>query len=63
MSYFHIEEMAVEYATALDKAQILIDSLGLIFPKERIYRTRTSPVIGTHTGPGLLVVTMLGDRR
>ena len=62
MSYSHIEEMAVEYAVALDEAEMLIERLGSKFPKERIYRSRTSPVISTHTGPSLLVVTVLGDR-
>jgi len=62
MSYSHIEEMAVEYAVALDEAEMLIERLGSKFPKERIYRSRTSPVISTHTGPSLLVVTVQGDR-
>jgi len=63
MSYSHIEEIAVEYATALDDAEMLAERLGSRFPKERIYRSRASPVIGTHTGPGLLLVTVLGDRQ
>ena len=62
MSYSHVEEMAVEYAIALDEAEMLVERLGSKFPKQRIYRSRASPVIGTHTGPGLLVVTVLGDK-
>ena len=62
MSYSRIEEMAIEYATALDEAEMLAERLSSKFPKERIYRTRASPVIGTHTGPSLLVVSVLGDR-
>jgi len=62
MSYSHVEEMAVEYATALDEAEMLAERLGSKFPKERIYYSRSSPVIGTHTGPSLLVVTVLGDK-
>jgi len=62
MSYSHIEEMAIEYATALDEVETLAERLSSKFPKERIYRTRASPVIGTHTGPGLLVVSVLGDK-
>ena len=61
-SYSHVEEMAIEYATALDEAEMLAERLGSKFPKERIYYSRSSPVIGTHTGPSLLVVTVLGDR-
>ena len=62
MNYSQIEEMAVEYATALDEAQMLVERFSSKFPKERIYLSRTSPVIGTHTGPSLLIVTVLGDK-
>jgi len=62
MSYSYIEEMAIEYATAADEAETLVDRLSSKFPKERIYLSRTGPVIGTHTGPSLLIVTVLGDR-
>ena len=61
MSYSHIEEIAIEYATSLDEVEILAERLDSKFPKERIYRSRASPVIGTHTGPGLLIVSVLGD--
>jgi len=61
--YSHIEEMAVEYATAVDEADMMVERLGALFPKERIYRTRTSPVISTHTGPSLLIVTVMGDKK
>ena len=61
-SYSHIEEMAVEAAACPDDAERLVERLGAIFPKERIYRTRTTPVIGTHTGPGALLVVVLGDK-
>ena len=62
MSYSHIEEMAIEDAACPDEAEALVERLGLKFPKERIYRSRTTPVIGTHTGPGLLLIAILGDR-
>ena len=62
MSFSHIEELAVEHATTLDEADELVGRLGSRFPKERIYRSRAGPVIGTHTGPGLLIVAVLGDR-
>ena len=63
ISYSHIEEMAVEYATTLDEADILANRLSSIFPRERIYRSKTSPVVGTHTGPRTLIVSVLGDRQ
>jgi DegV family protein with EDD domain len=61
-SYAHIEEIAVEAAACPDDGDLLVERLGAIFPKERIYRSRTTPVIGTHTGPGLLLVAVLGDK-
>ena len=62
MSFSNIEGLAVEYAVNRDEAEKAVERLGSKFPKERIYRSRASPVIGTHTGPGLLVVTVLGDK-
>ena len=61
-SYSHIEEMAVEAAACPEDADLLVERLGAIFPKERIYRSGTTPVIGTYTGPGLLLVAVLGDK-
>ncbi|MFC1958080.1 DegV family protein [Chloroflexota bacterium] len=61
LSYSHIEEMSIEYATTIEDAEILAERLNPKFPKERIYRSRASPVIGTHTGPGLIIVSVLGD--
>jgi DegV family protein with EDD domain len=61
-SYSHIEEMAVEAAACPEDSDMLVERLGAIFPKERIYRTRTTPVIGTYTGPGLLLLAILGDK-
>jgi len=62
MSYSHVEEMAIEYATALDEAEMLAERLNSKFPRERIYWSKMTPVIGTHTGPGLLLVAVLGDK-
>jgi DegV family protein with EDD domain len=59
--YAHVEEMAIEYATMLADAETLMRRLDSKFPRQRIYSSRSSPVIGTHTGPGLLVVSVLGD--
>lgn len=61
MSYSYIEEMAVEDATTPHEAQILLERLSVKFPKERIYRTKVSPVVGTHVGPHVLAVSVLGD--
>jgi len=61
-SYSHIEEMAVEDTACPDEAEALVKRLSAKFPKERIYRSKMTPVIGTHTGPGLLLVAVLGDK-
>jgi len=61
-SYSYIEELAVEGAACPDDVDYLVKRLGAIFPAERIYRSRTTPVIGTHTGPGLILVAVLGDK-
>ncbi len=60
--YANIEEMAVENTACPDEAEALVERLGDIYPKERIHRSRMSPVIGTHTGPGMLTVAVMGDK-
>ena len=59
MSFPHIEEMVIEDATTLDKAEMLADRLSARFPRERIYRSKVSPVVGTHVGPHVLAVGVL----
>jgi DegV family protein with EDD domain len=61
-SYAHIEEMAVEGAACPGDVDSLVKRLGTLFSEERIYRSRTTPVIGTHTGPGLILVAVMGDK-
>jgi DegV family protein with EDD domain len=60
--YSNIEELAVEGGACLEDVDNLVERLGAIFPKERIYRSRATPVIGAHTGPGLILVAILGDK-
>lgn len=63
MNYSCIEDMAVEDTACPDEAETLLEQLSAKFPKERIYRSKMTPAIGTHTGPGLLLVAILGDKR
>lgn len=58
-----IEGLAVEHATTPDEAEQLVERLGEIFPKERIYRSTVSPVIGTYVGPHVLSVSVLEAER
>ena len=62
LSFSNIEEMAVEDATTPEEAEILVERLAPKFPRGRIYRATVTPVIGTHVGPRVLDVTVLGDR-
>jgi DegV family protein with EDD domain len=63
-SYSNIEGMAVEHATTPDDADKLVERLGEIYPKERIRRAVISPVVGTHSGPNALALTVLeGDKK
>ena len=62
MSFSHIEGIAIEDAACPAEAEALVERLSAKFPKERIYRSKMTPVIGAHTGPGLLLVAVLGDR-
>ncbi len=54
-----IQELAVEHATTPEDADKLVERLGSLFPKERIYRSTISPVVGVHAGPGAMSVTVL----
>ena len=61
-SFGKIEGLAVEYASDLDEANRLVQRFYSKYPQVPIYLSRTSPVIGTHTGPGLIILSVLGDR-
>ena len=41
----------------------LIQRLDSKYPQVSIYLPRTKPVIGTHTGPNLIVFAVLGDKQ
>ena len=58
-SFSHIEELAVEHVTTPDDADKLVERLSSVFPKERIYKSTISPVVGTHAGPDALAVSVL----
>ncbi len=54
-----IERLAVEHATTPGEASELIERLGAIYPKDKIYQSTVSPVIGTYVGPHVLSVSLL----
>ncbi len=57
-----IAKLAVEYAdygSTIDEARDVVRRLEpLLPPGKEIYMTNVSPAIGTHTGPGLMVVSV-----
>ena len=62
MSFSHIDGIAVEDAATPGEAEMLVERFSSKIPKECIYRSKTTPVIGTHTGPHVLLVSVLGDK-
>ena len=57
--FSRIEALAVEDATTPDEAEILAEHLKDIVPPDCLYRSKVSPVIGTHVGPHVLGVAVL----
>jgi fatty acid-binding protein DegV len=55
----NIEYLAVEHATTPADADKLVERFGEIYPKDKIYRSTISPVIGTYAGPNALAVSYL----
>jgi DegV family protein with EDD domain len=56
-----VKALAVEYGTNLTEAEALAKRIASIFPKVPIYLSNVSPVIGTHTGPNVLSVTVMEE--
>jgi DegV family protein with EDD domain len=59
--FMKVKTLAVEYGTNIAEAKTFAARLASLFPKATIYMSNVSPVIGTHTGPGLLSLTVLED--
>ena len=55
----NIEKLAVEHCTTPDDADKLADILGSFAPRESIYRSTVSPVLGAYAGPGALAISVL----
>ncbi len=57
--FSNIEGLAVEHATTPADAEALVERLNPVFPRERIYRSTVSPVVGTYAGPDAMAVSVL----
>ncbi len=55
----NIKLLAVEHSTSLENADKMVEKLAPIFPKEKIYRSVISPVIGTYAGPDAMAISFL----
>jgi len=56
-----VKAVAVEYGTNAAEAKALAKRIASIFPKVPIYLSNVSPVIGTHTGPTILSITVMEE--
>ena len=57
--FANIEALAVEHATTPDEADRLVERFSSLFPKDRIYKSTISPVLGVYAGPNAIAVTIL----
>jgi DegV family protein with EDD domain len=55
----NIKLLAVEHSTSLENADKLVEKISTIFPKEKIYRSVISPVVGTYAGPDAMALSFL----
>lgn len=62
-SFDTMAELAVAHTTTPEDAVGLVNDLGDIFPKERIYLSVIGPVVGTHLGPGALGIAVVEGER
>jgi DegV family protein with EDD domain len=54
-----LKAIAVEYGNNASEAKDLAERLSSEFPGVQLYLSTVSPVIGTHTGPGVLSISAL----
>ena len=60
-SFPHPRSLAVEYATNAEEAKSLVGRLEQMFPGVPIYTSIIGGVVGAHTGPGTLAVSMIEE--
>ncbi len=54
-----IAEMAIEHTNVPEEAEGLAERLSPVFPKDKIYMSRISPVVGSHLGPYAIGVAVV----
>lgn len=55
--------LAVEYGTNFEAANALARRIASLLPNVPLYLSQISPVIGTHTGPDSIIVSVLSGER
>jgi len=58
-----VKALAVEYGTNFDAAKVLAKRIASLLPNVPIYLSQINPVIGTHTGPETIIVSVLSGER
>lgn len=56
------EELSILYSTNSDEAENMLNRLTSLYPREKIYKARFGPILGTHVGPGALGVAYIKER-
>jgi DegV family protein with EDD domain len=58
-SFKKIDALAIEDASTTNELEMLAQRLKGLVPQESFYRSKVSPVVGTHVGPRVLSVSVL----
>ena len=58
-SFKKVEALAIEDATTTNELGMMAQHLQGLVPQERFYRSKVSPVVGTHVGPHVLSISVL----
>ena len=61
IGFKRIKALAVEYGANSSEAEALAKRIGSVLGKVPLYLTAANPVIGTHTGPNILIVSVLAE--
>jgi DegV family protein with EDD domain len=56
-----VKEIAIMYNTRPDEANSLADRIAPMYPREKILMGEIGPILGTHSGPNMLVVCIHGN--
>lgn len=56
------EELSILYSTTPDEAEEMLNKFASIYPREKTYKARFGPILGTHMGPGALGVAYIKSK-